>query len=208
MLSLDNAFSFDELDTWAQRVVKGLGGDTPAFACELKIDGVACALTYERGVLVRAATRGDGHTGEDITANVRTVVGIPARLAVDDPPAIVEIRGEMYLPVQAFEQLNDGLLAAGQKAVRQPAQRRRRFAAAEGPEGDRGAAASIVGAFVRRGRGRVVRLAHRVPRLGGFGRPAGGADHRARGIRSRRSGRSSVTGRSTATPSIGRSTAR
>ncbi len=120
MLSLDNAFSFDELDTWAQRVVKGLGGDTPAFACELKIDGVACALTYERGVLVRAATRGDGHTGEDITANVRTVVGIPARLAVDDPPAIVEIRGEMYLPVRAFEQLNEGLLAAGQKAFANP----------------------------------------------------------------------------------------
>jgi DNA ligase (NAD+) len=120
MLSLDNAFSFDELDTWAQRVVKGLGGDTPVFACELKIDGVACALTYERGVLVRAATRGDGHTGEDITANVRTVVGIPARLAVDDPPAIVEIRGEMYLPVKAFEQLNEGLLAAGQKAFANP----------------------------------------------------------------------------------------
>jgi len=120
MLSLDNAFSFDELDTWAQRVVKGLGGETPAFACELKIDGVACALTYERGVLIRAATRGDGRTGEDITANVRTVVGIPTRLEVDDPPAIVEIRGEMYLPVRAFEQLNDGLLAAGQKPFANP----------------------------------------------------------------------------------------
>jgi DNA ligase (NAD+) len=120
MLSLDNAFSFDELDTWAQRVVKGLGGETPAFACELKIDGVACALTYERGVLVRAATRGDGRTGEDITANVRTVVGIPARLAIDDPPAVVEIRGEMYLPVRAFEQLNEGLLAAGQKPFANP----------------------------------------------------------------------------------------
>ena len=120
MLSLDNAFSFDELDTWAQRVVKGLGGETPAFACELKIDGVACALTYERGLLVRAATRGDGRTGEDITANVRTVVGIPARLAIDDPPAVVEIRGEMYLPVRAFEQLNEGLLAAGQKPFANP----------------------------------------------------------------------------------------
>ena len=120
MLSLDNAFSFDELDTWAQRVVKGLGGDTPAFACELKIDGVACALTYERGVLVRAATRGDGRTGEDITANVRTVVGVPALLEVKDPPALVEIRGEMYLPVRAFEQLNEGLLAAEQKPFANP----------------------------------------------------------------------------------------
>jgi len=120
MLSLDNAFSFEELGSWADRVIKGLGGETPAFVCELKIDGVACALTYERGVLVRAATRGDGSTGEDITANVRTVIGVPARLTLEDPPAIVEIRGEMYLPVRAFAQLNDGLLAAGQKPFANP----------------------------------------------------------------------------------------
>ncbi|MEP6758898.1 MAG: NAD-dependent DNA ligase LigA [Actinomycetota bacterium] len=120
MLSLDNAFSFEELGAWAQRVTKGLGGEAPAFACELKIDGVACALTYERGVLVRAATRGDGRTGEDITANVRTVVGVPGRLALQDPPSIVEIRGEMYLPVKAFAALNDGLLAAGTKAFANP----------------------------------------------------------------------------------------
>ena len=120
MLSLDNAFSFEELGIWGDRVVKGLGGETPSFACELKIDGVACALTYERGVLVRAATRGDGRTGEDITANVRTVVGVPNRLTLDDPPAIVEIRGEMYLPVRAFEQLNEGLLAAEQKPFANP----------------------------------------------------------------------------------------
>ncbi len=119
MLSLDNAFSFDELDLWAERVVKGLG-ELPAFACELKIDGVACALTYERGALVRAATRGDGRIGEDITANVRTVEGIPARLAIEAPPAIVEIRGEMYLPVQAFETLNEGLQTAGLKAFANP----------------------------------------------------------------------------------------
>jgi DNA ligase (NAD+) len=119
MLSLDNAFSFEELGVWADRIVKGLG-ETPAFACELKIDGVACALTYERGVLVRAATRGDGRTGEDITANVRTVVGVPAKLTLDDPPSIVEIRGEMYLPVRAFEQLNEGLIAAEQKPFANP----------------------------------------------------------------------------------------
>ncbi|HLB39875.1 MAG TPA: NAD-dependent DNA ligase LigA [Actinomycetota bacterium] len=120
MLSLDNAFSFDELEAWAERVVKGLGGAVPVFACELKIDGIACALTYERGVLVRAATRGDGRTGEDITANVRTVVGVPARLAIQDPPSIVEIRGEMYLPVEAFEALNEGLRSGGLKVFANP----------------------------------------------------------------------------------------
>ena len=120
MLSLDNAFSFEELQAWSQRVAKGLGEEAPSFACELKIDGIACALTYERGVLTRAATRGDGRTGEDITANVRTVAGVPARLAMADPPAIVEIRGEMYLPVKAFALLNEGLLAAGQKPFANP----------------------------------------------------------------------------------------
>ena len=120
MLSLDNAFSFEELQAWSQRVAKGLGEEAPSFACELKIDGIACALTYERGVLTRAATRGDGRTGEDITANVRTVAGVPARLAMADPPAIVEIRGEMYLPVKAFALLNEGLLAAGQRPFVNP----------------------------------------------------------------------------------------
>jgi DNA ligase (NAD+) len=120
MLSLDNAFSFDELDAWSERVSRALGRPPSAYACELKIDGVACALTYERGSLVRAATRGDGRTGEDITANVRTVVGVPHRLAIADPPALVEIRGEMYLPVKAFEELNERLQAAEQKAFANP----------------------------------------------------------------------------------------
>ncbi len=119
MLSLDNAFSFDELDAWAQRVERG-GGAEARFACELKIDGVACALTYERGVLTRAATRGDGRTGEDITANVRTVQGVPRRLDLDDPPAVIEVRGEMYLPVKAFEALNEGLTAAGGRPFANP----------------------------------------------------------------------------------------
>jgi DNA ligase (NAD+) len=120
MLSLDNAFSFDELDAWSERVSRALGRPPSAYACELKIDGVACALTYERGSLVRAATRGDGRTGEDITANVRTVVGVPHRLSIADPPALVEIRGEMYLPVKAFEELNERLQAAEQKAFANP----------------------------------------------------------------------------------------
>ena len=119
MLSLDNAFSFDELDAWSQRVERGVGEDV-RFACELKIDGVACALTYERGRLVKAATRGDGRVGEDITANVRTVEGVPRTLSVDDPPAVIEVRGEMYFPVTAFEALNEQLLAAEQRPFANP----------------------------------------------------------------------------------------
>jgi DNA ligase (NAD+) len=120
MLSLDNAFSLDELNAWGDRVVRGLGGEADGFMCELKIDGVACALTYENGRLTRAATRGDGRVGEDITDNVRTVEGVPHRLALDDPPSVVEIRGEMYLPVKAFEALNERLQEAGQKAFANP----------------------------------------------------------------------------------------
>jgi DNA ligase (NAD+) len=119
MLSLDNAFSFDELDAWFQRVERGAGTGA-RFACELKIDGVACALTYEDGVLVKAATRGDGRTGEDITSNVRTVKGVPRRLGVDDVPPTIEVRGEMYLPVKAFEELNVQLTEKGQRPFANP----------------------------------------------------------------------------------------
>jgi DNA ligase (NAD+) len=114
MLSLDNAFSFEELDAWAARLERA-GGSGARFACELKIDGVACALTYEGGVLVKAATRGDGRVGEDITANARTVSGVPRRLEVDDPPAVIEVRGEIYFPVKGFAKLNEQLLAAEQR---------------------------------------------------------------------------------------------
>ena len=106
MLSLDNAFSEEELRSWGARVDRGLAGAAARFVCELKIDGVACALTYEDGVLTQAATRGDGRVGEDITANVRTLKAIPRRLRVDDPPAVIEVRGEVYLPVKAFDELN------------------------------------------------------------------------------------------------------
>jgi DNA ligase (NAD+) len=119
MLSLDNAFSFAELEAWAARVERRVG-DAARFACELKIDGVACALTYERGVLVKAATRGDGTTGEDITANVRTVRGVPPKLLAKDPPGVIEVRGEMYLPVKAFERLNEELTTAGQRPFANP----------------------------------------------------------------------------------------
>ncbi len=119
MLSLDNAFSFDELDAWSKRVERAVGPEV-RFACEQKIDGVACALTYEGGVLTTAATRGDGRTGEDITANVRTVRTVPRKLRIDDPPSVIEVRGEMYLPVAAFEELNRQLTEAGHRPFANP----------------------------------------------------------------------------------------
>ncbi|HEX6399332.1 MAG TPA: NAD-dependent DNA ligase LigA, partial [Actinomycetota bacterium] len=120
MLSLDNAFSEEELRAWAARVDRGLAGAKATFVAELKIDGVACALTYEDGVLTQAATRGDGRVGEDITANVRTLKAIPRRLAVDDPPAVIEVRGEVYLPVRAFEELNVELTEGDKRPFANP----------------------------------------------------------------------------------------
>jgi len=94
MLSLDNAFSREELEAWAARVERTIGSGA-RYVCELKIDGVAVALTYEKGSLATGATRGDGTTGEDITANVRTVRSVPTRLQVSDPPPALEARGEI-----------------------------------------------------------------------------------------------------------------
>ncbi len=106
MLSLDNAFSEDEVAAWQQRVAKGLGGVEPTYTVELKIDGVGLALTYERGRLVQAATRGDGTTGEDVTANAKTIRAIPLRLQ-GDAPRRLEVRGEVYMPTEAFARYND-----------------------------------------------------------------------------------------------------
>jgi DNA ligase (NAD+) len=119
MLSLDNAFSREELEAWERRAER-IAGPGARFSCELKIDGVAVALTYERGVLAKGATRGDGRVGEDITANVRTVRTVPQRLLVKDPPDVLEVRGEVYLPVRAFERLNEELTAAGQRPFANP----------------------------------------------------------------------------------------
>jgi len=119
MLSLDNVFTEEELKAWAARVERAVGPDVRYF-CELKIDGVAVALTYEDGLLVKGATRGDGRVGEDITANVRTVRSVPQRLRVKDPPPVLEVRGEIYLPVKAFEKLNQQLLEAGQRSFANP----------------------------------------------------------------------------------------
>ncbi|WP_406429755.1 NAD-dependent DNA ligase LigA [Streptomyces sp. NBC_01589] len=120
MLSLDNAFDDEGLAVWAERVAKDVGTSTYHFLCELKVDGLAVNLTYERGLLTRAATRGDGRTGEDITPNVRTIAEIPHRLKGDRIPALVEIRGEVFFPMEAFEELNARLVAADDKPFANP----------------------------------------------------------------------------------------
>jgi DNA ligase (NAD+) len=114
MMSLDNAFSREELQAWADRLARQIPADT-AFVCELKIDGLAMSLTYRDGRFVQAATRGDGRTGEDVTANVATIVDIPSELSaeVGEPPAVIEVRGEVYMPVAAFAELNRRQADAG-----------------------------------------------------------------------------------------------
>ncbi len=119
MLSLDNVFSPEELAAWAARVERRLGAQTE-YSCELKIDGLAVSITYEDGVLTRAATRGDGVTGEDITANVRTLRSVPMRLRGTRPPRILEVRGEIYLPVRAFERLNAQLAEREERLFANP----------------------------------------------------------------------------------------
>ena len=120
MLSLDNAFDDAELASWAERVAREAGTVRYHLLCELKVDGLAVNLTYEHGKLTRAATRGDGRTGEDITPNVRTIAEIPHRLKGDRIPALVEIRGEVFFPMDAFEELNARLVEAGDKPFANP----------------------------------------------------------------------------------------
>jgi len=128
LLSLDNAFSLAELEAWYGRLLKALdrtpapGEPMPALPMvgELKIDGNALALSYEHGVLVRAATRGDGERGEEITANVRTIQSVPLRLQLADPPAWVEVRGEALIPDATFAAINAERLARGEAAFANP----------------------------------------------------------------------------------------
>jgi DNA ligase (NAD+) len=119
MMSLDNVFDADELQAWAERTERDAGGPV-SFICELKVDGLAINLTYEKGRLVRGATRGDGRTGEDVTPNVRTIREIPERLAGDDPPDLLEVRGEIYFPASAFADLNASLVEAGKAPFANP----------------------------------------------------------------------------------------
>ncbi len=119
MQSLDNVFGKDELEAWGARVHKSVGASV-AFTCELKIDGLAVALTYEHGRFVRGATRGDGEVGEDITANLRTLKTLPLTLNVENPPALLEVRGEVFFPRKAFARLNEELVKSGEKAFANP----------------------------------------------------------------------------------------
>jgi len=119
MLSLDNVFDEEDLLAWGKRTEKAVGS-VDGFVCELKIDGVAVSLQYERGRLIRAATRGDGLVGDDITANVRTIRNVPNRLKIDDPPPAFEVRGEIYFPTRAFEQLNEQMAAEGKQVFANP----------------------------------------------------------------------------------------
>ncbi|WP_307858306.1 NAD-dependent DNA ligase LigA [Cellulomonas fulva] len=123
MLSLDNAFSDEDVQAWAERVQRDLEQPGPPhYLCELKIDGLAIALRYEGGRLTRAVTRGDGRTGEDVTLNVRTISTIPDRLGGDPAshPELIEIRGEVFLPVEAFTELNAAQVAAGRAPFANP----------------------------------------------------------------------------------------
>ncbi|HEY9395736.1 MAG TPA: NAD-dependent DNA ligase LigA, partial [Nocardioides sp.] len=122
MESLDNVFSFDELAGWHARIAKD-GAGQAELLCELKVDGLAINLLYEKGRLVRALTRGDGRTGEDVTPNVRTIKSIPHRLTGTDEfpvPDLVEVRGEVFLSIEAFDKLNASLVDAGKPMFANP----------------------------------------------------------------------------------------
>jgi DNA ligase (NAD+) len=118
MLSLDNVFSDEEFFAWSGRATREL--PVPAWLCELKIDGLAVDLVYEDGRLVRAATRGDGATGEDVTLNVRTIESVPNRLAGSAVPSLLEVRGEVFLPTEAFARLNERLGDEGRTPFANP----------------------------------------------------------------------------------------
>jgi DNA ligase (NAD+) len=121
MGSLDKVTTDEALFKWAEDMRKRLDRDEPlSYVIEPKIDGLAISLTYENGVLVRGATRGDGVQGEDVTVNLRTIPAIPLRMRGDDPPPLLEVRGEVYLPLSGFRQLNEQLAGTNQKLAPNP----------------------------------------------------------------------------------------
>lgn len=119
LMSLDNVDSLEGLEAWRDRLARALASEPAGYACEMKIDGLAVSLTYESGVLTRGATRGDGTVGEDITANVRTIGAIPHHLG-QEAPEVLEVRGEIYMPVTAFEELNRRQMEKGDKPYVNP----------------------------------------------------------------------------------------
>ena len=120
MLSLDNALTDEELAAWAERIERELGAGAVEYLCEPKIDGLAISLVYEGGRLVRAATRGDGRTGEDVTLNVRTIADVPERLSGKKVPELLEVRGEVFFTVEAFTQVNESMMEQGKTPFANP----------------------------------------------------------------------------------------
>lgn len=118
MMSLDNVFDLDELATWFDRVEKDI--DSPNYLCEVKVDGLAINLTYENGVLTRGLTRGNGTTGEDVTLNVKTIKNLPHTLQGKNIPTLIEVRGEVFFPIAAFNELNDSLEESGKALFANP----------------------------------------------------------------------------------------
>ena len=119
MFSLDNVGTTEDLTAWQNRLARVIGREPQAYSCELKIDGLAVSLTYEDGQFLQAATRGDGVTGEDVTANVRAIDSVPLRLQ-GDPPSLLEVRGEIYMPISVFEDLNARQEELGEKPYANP----------------------------------------------------------------------------------------
>ena len=118
MMSLDNVFDTSELAQWFERVEKEIS--QPQYLCEVKVDGLAINLTYENGVLVRGLTRGNGVTGEDVTLNVKTIRNLPHQLKGESLPSLIEVRGEVFFPIAAFNELNDSLEEAGKQLFANP----------------------------------------------------------------------------------------
>ena len=118
MMSLDNVFDLEELATWFDRVEKDIS--VPTYLCEVKVDGLAINLTYENGQLIRGLTRGNGVTGEDVTLNVKTIKNLPHALKGTKVPSLIEIRGEVFFPIAAFNELNDSLEEAGKQLFANP----------------------------------------------------------------------------------------
>ena len=118
MMSLDNVFDQADLDAWFNRVTKEAADDQ--WLCELKIDGLAINLRYEKGVLTKALTRGNGITGEDVTLNVKTIKELPLELKGKNVPELIEVRGEVYFPLNAFKELNDSLEESGKPTFANP----------------------------------------------------------------------------------------
>ena len=117
MMSLDNVFDEEELESWFERVEKEI---SPTWLCEVKVDGLAINLLYQDGALVRALTRGNGTTGEDVTLNVKTIKGLPHRLDGESHPRLIEVRGEVYFPLAAFKELNESLEESGKSPFANP----------------------------------------------------------------------------------------